>query len=180
MLTALDADVEQVRHPEQLERIDGLILPGGESSVIDKLARAFGLHAPLSRAIAAGLPALGTCAGMILLADRVVDGIAGQQTFGGLDMTVQRNAFGSQVDSFETDLQFPAVGPPPVHAAFIRAPVVVDHGPDVEVLSRLLDGRIVAVRRGRLIATAFHPEMTGESRIHRLFLDSVEHRRLAA
>ena len=180
MLTALDADVEQVRRAEQLESIDGLILPGGESSVIDKLARAFGLREPLARAIGAGLPVLGTCAGMILLADRIVDGIAGQRTFGGLDITVQRNAFGSQVDSFETDLPFPAVGAPPVHAVFIRAPVVVAHGPDVEILSRLADGRIVAVRQGSLIATAFHPEVTGESRIHRLFLDTVRQRRRAA
>ena len=180
MLAALDTDVELVRESEQLERIDGLILPGGESSVIDKLARAFGLHEPIARAITTGLPVLGTCAGMILLADRIVDGIAGQQTFGGLDMTVQRNAFGSQLDSFETDLQFPAVGAPPVHAVFIRAPVVVAHGPGVEVLSRLDDGRIVAVRHGRLIATAFHPEVSGESRIHRLFLDTVAQRAQAA
>lgn len=176
MLTALDADTEQIRRPEQLPRIDGLILPGGESSVIDKLSRAIGLRDPLTEAIAAGLPVLGTCAGMILLADRIIDGIAGQQTFGGMDITVRRNAFGSQVESFETDLEIPVIGAPPVHAAFIRAPVVVAHGPGVSVLGCLPDGRVVAVRQGALIATAFHPEVTGESRIHRLFLDTVRHR----
>lgn len=169
-----------MRHPDQLGRIDGLILPGGESSVIDKLSRTIGLREPIREAIAAGLPVLGTCAGMILLADRIVDGIVDQQTFGGMDVTVRRNAFGSQRDSFETDLEIPAVGAPPVHAVFIRAPVVVTHGPGIEVLGRLGDGRIVAVRQGALIATAFHPEVTGESRIHRLFLDTIGHRRVAA
>ncbi|WP_374316591.1 pyridoxal 5'-phosphate synthase glutaminase subunit PdxT, partial [Microbacterium sp.] len=153
--------------------VDGLVIPGGESSVIDKLSRAFGMREPVRDAIAAGMPMYGTCAGVILLADRITDGIEGQQTFGGLDVTVRRNAFGSQVDSFETDLDVPLLGEPPVHAVFIRAPLVEQTGPDVEAIAVLDDGRIVAVRQGSLLATAFHPEVSGEHRFHRLFLDSV-------
>ena len=173
VLTDLGADVELVRRPIELAAVDGLVLPGGESSVIDKLCRAFGLQQPIRDAIAAGMPVYGTCAGLILLADRLVDGIAGQETFGGLDATVRRNAFGSQVDSFETDLEVPALGGPPVHAAFIRAPVVEHVGPEVEVLARLEDGRIIAVEQGPLLATSFHPEMTGEHRFHERFLQTV-------
>ncbi|HET8926705.1 MAG TPA: pyridoxal 5'-phosphate synthase glutaminase subunit PdxT [Microbacterium sp.] len=173
VLTDLGADVELVRRPIELAAVDGLVLPGGESSVIDKLCRAFGLQQPIRDAIAAGMPVYGTCAGLILLADRLVDGIAGQETVGGLDATVRRNAFGSQVDSFETDLEVPALGGPPVHAAFIRAPVVERVGPEVEVLARLEDGRIVAVEQGPLLATSFHPEMTGEHRFHERFLQTV-------
>ncbi len=153
--------------------LEGLVLPGGESSVIDKLARAFGLHDPIRDAVREGLPVYGTCAGMILLADRIVDGIEGQQTFGGLDITVQRNAFGSQGESFETDLTVSAVGAPDMRAIFIRAPLVIETGPAVEVLARLDDGRVVAVRQGALVATAFHPEVSGDLRMHRLFLDTV-------
>lgn len=131
------------------------------------------MREPVRDAIAAGMPVYGTCAGLILLADRITDGIEGQQTFGGLDVTVQRNAFGSQVDSFETELHVPALGEPVVHAVFIRAPLVVEAGPDVEVLARLDDGRVVAVRQGSLLGTAFHPEVTGEHRFHELFLESV-------
>ena len=134
VLTDLGADVELVRRPIELAAVEGLVIPGGESSVIDKLARAFGMREPIRDAIAAGMPMYGTCAGLILLADRITDGIVGQQTFGGLDVTVQRNAFGSQVDSFETDLDVPALGDPPVHAVFIRAPLVLDTGGDVETL----------------------------------------------
>jgi 5'-phosphate synthase pdxT subunit len=176
VLTDLGADVELVRRPIELAAVDGLVLPGGESSVIDKLCRAFGLQQPIRDAIAAGMPVYGTCAGLILLADRLVDGIAGQETFGGLDATVRRNAFGSQADSFETDLEVPALGGPPVHAAFIRAPVVEHVGPEVEVLARLEDGRIIAVEQGPLLATSFHPEMTGETRFHEYFLDKVRSR----
>jgi 5'-phosphate synthase pdxT subunit len=173
VLADLGAEVSLVRRPVELAAVDGLVIPGGESSVIDKLSRAFGMREPVRDAIAAGMPMYGTCAGMILLADRITDGIKGQQTFGGLDVTVRRNAFGSQVDSFETDLDVPLLGEPPVHAVFIRAPLVEQTGPDVEAIAVLDDGRIVAVRQGSLLATAFHPEVSGEHRFHRLFLDSV-------
>jgi 5'-phosphate synthase pdxT subunit len=173
VLTALGAQVDLVRRPSELAAVEGLVIPGGESSVIDKLSRAFGMQQPIRDAIEAGMPMYGTCAGLILLADRVTDGIAGQQSFGGLDVTVQRNAFGSQLDSFETDLDVPALGPRPVHAVFIRAPLVQEAGPEVEAMARLEDGRIVAVRRGPLLGTSFHPEVTGEHRFHELFLDAV-------
>ncbi len=173
VLTGLGAEVSLVRRPVELAAVDGLVIPGGESSVIDKLSRAFGMREPVRDAIAAGMPMYGTCAGMILLADHIVDGIEGQQTFGGLDVTVRRNAFGSQVDSFETDLAVPVLGEPPVHAVFIRAPLVEQTGPEVERIAMLDDGRVVAVRQGPLLATAFHPEVTGEHRFHRLFLESV-------
>jgi 5'-phosphate synthase pdxT subunit len=177
VLTHLGADVTPVRRPAELSAVDGLVLPGGESSVIDKLSRAFGMREPVRDAIAGGLPVYGTCAGLILLADRITDGIEGQQTFGGLDVTVRRNAFGSQVDSFEVDLDVPALDGPPVHAVFIRAPLVERAGDHVERLATLEDGRIVAVRQGGLLGTSFHPEVTGETRFHRLFLDMVRDRR---
>ena len=173
VLTDLGALVTPVRRPAELAGIDGLVLPGGESSVIDKLSRAFGMQQPIRDAIAAGMPVYGTCAGLILLAARITDGIEGQQTFGGLDVTVRRNAFGSQVDSFETDLDVPVLGEPPVHAAFIRAPLVEAVGDDVETLAQLDDGGVVAVRGGNLLGTSFHPEMTGERRFHELVLDMV-------
>lgn len=173
VLTDLGADASTVRRPDELAEVDGLVLPGGESSVIDKLARAFGMQQPIRAAIAAGMPVYGTCAGLILLADRITDGIDGQQTFGGLDVVVRRNAFGSQLDSFETDLDVPALGEPPVHAVFIRAPLVEHVGAEVEPLARLADGGVVAVRQGALLGTSFHPEVTGEHRFHELFLDSV-------
>jgi 5'-phosphate synthase pdxT subunit len=173
VLDGLGAEVTLVRRPDELAAVDGLVLPGGESSVIDKLSRAFGMQQPLRAAIAAGMPVYGTCAGLILLADRITDGIEGQETLGGLDVVVRRNAFGSQVDSFETDLEVPAVGAPPVHAVFIRAPLVESAGQEVEALATLEDGRIVAVRQGSLLGTSFHPEVTGERRFHELFLDMV-------
>ncbi|MDO8382750.1 MAG: pyridoxal 5'-phosphate synthase glutaminase subunit PdxT [Microbacterium sp.] len=173
VLTDLGAEVQLVRRPVELSSVDGLVLPGGESSAIDKLSRAFGMQHPIRDAIAAGMPMYGTCAGLILLADRITDGIVGQETFGGLDVTVRRNAFGGQTESFETDLDVPALGDPPVHAVFIRAPLVEQHGPDVEALAALDDGRVVAVRQGVLIGTAFHPEVTGELRFHELFLNTV-------
>ncbi|WOF24539.1 pyridoxal 5'-phosphate synthase glutaminase subunit PdxT [Microbacterium betulae] len=173
LLTHLGADVVRVRRPEQLEGIDGLVLPGGESSVIDTLARAFGLRDPVVAAIADGMPVYGTCAGLILLADRLSDGIAGQRTFGGLDATVRRNAFGGQAESFETELDVPAVGSSAVRATFIRAPVVESVGPAATPLATLPDGRIVAVEQGPILGTAFHPEVSGEERFHRRFLDRV-------
>ncbi|GAB4095558.1 pyridoxal 5'-phosphate synthase glutaminase subunit PdxT [Brachybacterium horti] len=175
-LRGLGAEVVPVRRAEELESVQGLVLPGGESSVIDKLTRTFGLREPLVAAIRGGLPVYGTCAGMILLADRVEDAIAGQQTLGGLDVTARRNAFGRQNESFETTLPVPVLGPEPVAATFIRAPEVTAVGPAAEVLARLEDGRIVAVRQGALLATAFHPEVSGEDRFHRLLLDLARER----
>ncbi|HWT32355.1 MAG TPA: pyridoxal 5'-phosphate synthase glutaminase subunit PdxT [Microbacterium sp.] len=172
-LTGLGADVRLVRRPEDLAAVQGLVLPGGESSVIDKLSRIFGMQQPIREAIAAGMPMYGTCAGLILLADRITDGIDGQQTFGGLDVTVQRNAFGGQIESFETDLDIPELGEEPVHAVFIRAPVVQGVGDGARALAALSDGRVVAVQQGALLGTSFHPEMTGERRFHRHFLDLV-------
>jgi 5'-phosphate synthase pdxT subunit len=166
-----------VRRPAELEACDAVVLPGGESTTMIKLARTFGLLAPLRERIRGGMPALGTCAGMILLADRILDGAPGQETVGGLDVTVRRNAFGRQVDSFETDLEVAALDTP-LHAVFIRAPWVEEAGPDVEVLARVdhgpAAGRIVAAREGPLLATSFHPEVGGDSRIHRLFVDLVK------
>ncbi len=173
VLAELGADVVPVRRPEELAKVQGLVLPGGESSVIDKLARAFGMQEPIRSAIAEGMPVYGTCAGLILLADRLLNPIAGQQTFGGLDALVERNAFGSQAESFEAALAVPAVGEPAVRATFIRAPIVRETGPGVEVLARLQDGAVVAVRRGAILATAFHPELNGDTRFHRLFLETV-------
>jgi len=173
VLRALGATVELIRRPEELARVSGLVIPGGESSVIDKLARMFGLFDPLQAAVRAGLPVYGTCAGLIMLADTVLDGMAGQQSIGGLDIEVRRNAFGSQNDSFETDLQVPSLGGAPVHAAFIRAPVVERVGPLATSLATLSDGRCVAVEQGNLLGTSFHPEMTGELRFHEYFLRKV-------
>lgn len=174
VLASLGADVALVRTPAQLAEVDGLVLPGGESSVIDKLSRLFGLREPIIDRIAAGMPVYGTCAGLILLADRIIDGLASQLSFGGLDVDVRRNAFGSQVDSFEAELAVPALGEPPVHATFIRAPAVERVGDGVTVLASV-DGRVVAVEQGGLLGTAFHPEVEGELRFHRRFLDRVAH-----
>jgi 5'-phosphate synthase pdxT subunit len=173
MLKSLGADARAVRRPEELALVGGLVIPGGESSVIDKLSRIFGLAEPLKSAIRVGLPVYGTCAGLIMLADRVLDAIAGQQSLGGLDISVRRNAFGSQLDSFETNLDIPAVGVMPMHAVFIRAPVVEQIGAGVTPLATLADGRVVAVEQGNLLGTAFHPEMTGDTRFHQYFLDRV-------
>ncbi len=176
LLAGLAADVSLVRRPEELAEVDGLVIPGGESSVIDKLSRTFGMQQPIRDAIRDGLPVYGTCAGLILLADEVLDGIDGQQSFGGLDVSVRRNAFGRQTESFETELDVPVLGGPPVHATFIRAPIVERVGDDVEVLATLPDGGIVAVRQGGLLGTSFHPEVDGETRFHELFLDHVRQR----
>jgi 5'-phosphate synthase pdxT subunit len=173
VLNGLGATAVPVRRAGELSEIDGLVIPGGESSVMDKLARTFEVAEPLREAIRGGLPTYGTCAGLIMLADRIVDGISGQQTLGGLDITVRRNAFGTQTDSFETDLDVPALGDPPVHAVFIRAPVVDAVGDDVDVLAQVPDGRIVAVEQGHVMGTSFHPEVTGDTRFHRYFLDKI-------
>jgi pyridoxal 5'-phosphate synthase pdxT subunit len=166
-----------VRRPTELAEVDALVLPGGESTTIDKLTRAFELREPILDRIKQGMPAYGSCAGMILLADRIVDAVPGQQTFGGIDMTVRRNAFGRQVESFEEDLSFAGVAGEPVRAVFIRAPWVEEVAPQVEVLAKVeagpAEGRIVAVRQGNLLATSFHPEITGDTRVHRLFAEMV-------
>jgi 5'-phosphate synthase pdxT subunit len=180
ILRGLGVEARTVRRPEELLEVDGLVVPGGESTTMAKLARIFDLLEPLRQAAKDGLPMFGTCAGMILLADRIEDGVAGQETIGGLDVVVRRNAFGRQVDSFEGDVDVAALETP-FHAMFIRAPWVEQVGPDVEVLARVAPGeaageaagRIVAVRQGHLVATSFHPEVTGDPRIHELFVDVV-------
>lgn len=173
MLRGLGAEAIPVKRPEELARVDGLVIPGGESSVMDKLSRMFGMAEPLRAAIASGMPVYGTCAGLIMLADTVIDAIDGQQTLGGFDLVVRRNAFGSQLDSFETDLEVPVLGDPPVHAVFIRAPIVESVGEEASVLASLPDGRVVAVEQGNLLGTSFHPEMTGDTRFHEYFLTRV-------
>jgi pyridoxal 5'-phosphate synthase pdxT subunit len=179
-LARAGAQGRPVRRPEELADLDGIVLPGGESTTMDKLMRAFGVRDPLRSALHAGLPAYGSCAGMILLADRVLDGSADQETLGGIDMTVRRNAFGRQVASFEGEVHLDGIGDRPIHGVFIRAPWVEDVGEPVEVLARVEDGeaagRIVAVRQGSLLATSFHPEMTGDGRVHELFVRIVEDR----
>ncbi len=173
VLTGLGAEVVPVRPPAELDAVSGLVIPGGESSVMDKLARTFGLFEPLRARIAAGMPVYGTCAGLIMLADTVLDAIDGQRSLGGFDLDVRRNAFGGQMESFETDLDVQELGAPPVHAVFIRAPVVERVGDRASVLASLPDGRVVAVEQGPLLGTAFHPEMNGETRFHERFLDRV-------
>lgn len=171
MLREAGTGARPVRRPAELDAVQALIVPGGESTAMWKLADAFDLLEPLRMRIKEGMPAYGSCAGMIMLADRIVDGAAGQQTIGGIDMVVRRNAFGRQVDSFETNLDFAGA---PVHAVFIRAPWVESVGPGVDVLGRAEPGdRIVAVRQGPLLATSFHPELTGDTRVHRYFVDMV-------
>ncbi len=166
-----------VRRPEELLRVDGLVIPGGESTTLWRLSVAFDMLEPLRKLIASGLPAFGSCAGMIMLADRLTDGVAGQQTYGGIDMAVRRNAFGRQVDSFERDIALTWLGDheDPLRAVFIRAPWVEQVGAGVSILgTEQGTGRIVAVRQGPLLATAFHPELTTDRRIHQLFVDIVK------
>jgi 5'-phosphate synthase pdxT subunit len=171
ILTDLGVEAVRVRRPEELARVDGLVLPGGESTTIAKLAAAFDLLDPLRAAVKDGLPVYGSCAGMVLLADRILDGIEGQETIGGLDVVVRRNAFGRQVDSFEADLEHAFADPArPFHAVFIRAPWVESVGAGVTVLATA-SGHPVAVRQGSLLATSFHPELTHDDRVHRTFLD---------
>jgi len=161
-----------VRRASELERVDALVIPGGESTTIAKLARTFGIFDEISARIKNGMPTYGSCAGMILLANQVLDAIVGQETFGGLDVTVRRNAFGRQVDSFESDLTFDGITEIPVRAVFIRAPWVENVGIGVAVLAQV-QGHPVAVRQGSIFATSFHPELTGDNRIHKYFVDSV-------
>jgi len=184
-LESVGARSAPVRRPEEFDRLDGLVIPGGESTTLWRLSVAFDVLEPLRKLIDEGLPAFGSCAGMIMLADRLADGVEGQLTYGGIDMTVRRNAFGRQVDSFERDITLAGVngGPgaatgeteDPFRAVFIRAPWVEQIGPGVAILgTEQGTGRIVAVRQGQLLATAFHPELTPDRRIHQLFVDIVK------
>ncbi|GAA1348257.1 pyridoxal 5'-phosphate synthase glutaminase subunit PdxT [Falsarthrobacter nasiphocae] len=185
-LQDVGARTRRIRTPRDLEGIEGLVLPGGESTAMAKLCRVLGIMDPIRELIREGLPVYGSCAGLILLADRIKDpalDAAGcpQETFGGLDVTVVRNAFGRQRESFEVDLEFAGLEPDPVHAVFIRAPQVLEAGPGVEVLARVgglgrAAGRIVGVRSGNLLATSFHPEVTQERRIHELFMHMIAKR----
>jgi pyridoxal 5'-phosphate synthase pdxT subunit len=189
MLERAGARTTPVRRASELPGLDGIVLPGGESTAMYKLARSFGLFEPLREAIHDGLPVFGTCAGMILLSDRLENGVAGQETVGGLDIVVRRNAFGRQVDSFEADLELDVTFPDAFpgddygrgfHAVFIRAPWVEKVGQDVEVVARVASGeavgRIVAVRQASKLATSFHPEITGDHRMHALFVGMVRSR----
>ncbi|MDR7274095.1 pyridoxal 5'-phosphate synthase glutaminase subunit PdxT [Catenuloplanes atrovinosus] len=174
-LAECDALARPVRRPEELDTVDALVIPGGESTAISKLAVDFGLLDPIRKRIADGMPVYGSCAGMIMLAGTVLDGRPDQQSFGGIDMTVRRNAFGRQVDSFEAAVEIDGIDGDPFHAVFIRAPWVEEVGPDARVLGRVTSGaaagRIVAVRQGHVLATAFHPELTGDLRVHAAFVE---------
>ncbi|HEX6887163.1 MAG TPA: pyridoxal 5'-phosphate synthase glutaminase subunit PdxT [Candidatus Nanopelagicales bacterium] len=182
-LVAAGVTAVPVKDAAALGHVDGLVIPGGESTTISMLALRWGLMEPLRAAVRDGLPMYGSCAGMILLADTILDGRADQQPIGGIDMVVRRNAFGRQVDSFEADVPFPALGPDPIRAVFIRAPWVESVGAGVEVLATVRRAagagpeargdRIVAVRSGSLLATSFHPELTGDHRVHALFAELV-------
>lgn len=167
-LEAIGVETVIAKKPEHLSGISGLVIPGGESTVIDKLSRIFELREPIRELIASGLPVFGTCAGLIMLADKISDGIHDQQTFGGLDAVVRRNAFGSQVDSFEAEIDFDSLGT--VKAAFIRAPIVESVGSDVSVLAKFEDS-IIAVRQGNLLGISFHPEVVGETKVHDYFVE---------
>lgn len=173
------ADAISVRRPEELDKVDGLVIPGGESTTMSKLLEIFELYEPLRARLADGMPAYGSCAGMILLSHEILDTRADARHLDAIDMTVRRNAFGRQVDSFESDLDFAGIAGDPVRAVFIRAPWVERVGEQVEVLARVratggvADGRIVAVRQGSVVATSFHPEVTGDRRVHELFVDIV-------
>ncbi len=193
-LTAVGARTTELRSPDQLAALDGVVIPGGESTTIGRLLGLFDLIEPLRTALQGGLPAYGSCAGLVLLADEVIDGLPGQPLLGGLDVSVRRNAFGSQVDSFEAEVCFDGG---PLHAVFIRAPWVERVGPGVDVLCRLASygagappqgraqdaaapepaGRVVAVRQGAVLATSFHPELTGDTRVHGLFVEMVKEAR---
>jgi pyridoxal 5'-phosphate synthase pdxT subunit len=176
-LTGAGARAVPVRRPAELDEVAGLVIPGGESTTMWKLATIFELMEPLRKRLGTGMPAFGSCAGMIMLADRVEDGIEGQETFGGIDMVVRRNAFGRQVDSFESDITLTGLGGPEFRAVFIRAPWVEQTGDAVEIIgTETRTGRIVAVRQGPALATAFHPELTPDLRIHRLFVEMVRER----
>lgn len=169
VLAQVGVEPVEVRLPEHLEGLNGLIIPGGESTTIGQVAERWGLLEPIRQFARSGRPLWGTCAGMILMAKEVIDGVPGQPLLGLMDIAVRRNAFGRQVDSFEADLEIPALGAEPFHAVFIRAPTIERVGKGVEVLARLEDGRAVAVRQGSMLATAFHPELTRDERFHRYF-----------
>jgi 5'-phosphate synthase pdxT subunit len=177
-LTASGADARVVRRPGEVDEVDALVVPGGESTTMSRLAVEFDLLDPIRKRVADGMPVYGSCAGMIMLATEVLDGRPDQRGFEGIEMTVRRNAFGRQVDSFEAPVEIAGVPGPLFHAVFIRAPWVERVGPGVEVLGRVTGGaatgRIVAVRQGNLLATAFHPELTGDLRVHRYFVDLVQ------
>ena len=174
MLDEVGADGIAIRLPEQLANLDGIIIPGGESTTIGKLMVIYGLHEILQRKIQEGVPIWGTCAGLILLAKETDNALAGQPLLASMHIRVRRNAFGSQRESFETDLSVPALGEAPFHTFFIRGPAVESVGPEVEVLATLDDGTVVAVREGTLLGTAFHPEVSGDPRFHQYFLRIVE------
>ncbi|MEU5403501.1 pyridoxal 5'-phosphate synthase glutaminase subunit PdxT [Streptomyces sp. NPDC005963] len=171
-LVAAGAVARPVRRPEELAQVAGLVIPGGESTTISKLAHLFGMMEPLRERVRSGMPVYGTCAGLILLADKILDPRSGQETIGGIEMIVRRNAFGRQNESFEAAVEVAGVEGGPVEGVFIRAPWVESVGADVEVLAEY-DGHIVAVRQGRVLATSFHPELTGDHRMHGLFADMV-------
>ncbi|HET6532289.1 MAG TPA: pyridoxal 5'-phosphate synthase glutaminase subunit PdxT [Actinoplanes sp.] len=174
-LSSCGSGAAPVRRPAELDAVDALVIPGGESTVMSKLAVTFDLLEPIRKRIAGGMPVYGSCAGMIMLANSILDGRPDQETFGGMDVVVRRNAFGRQVDSFEGNVEISDIGL--FHAVFIRAPWVEEAGPSVQVMGRVADGpaagRIVAVRQGNLLATAFHPELTGDLRVHRYFVEMV-------
>lgn len=176
-LTESGATARPVRRPHELDAVDALVIPGGESTAMSKLAIEFGMLDPVRKRVADGMPVYGSCAGMIMLATTVLDGRPDQRGFDGIEMTVRRNAFGRQVDSFEGPVEIAGIDGGPFHAVFIRAPWVESVGADVEVLGRVTDGspdgRIVAVRQGPVLATSFHPELTGDLRLHRYFVDMV-------
>lgn len=171
-LNECGASAQAVKTYDEISSIDALVIPGGESTTISKLARSFNLFELISNRISNGMPTYGSCAGLILLANKVEDAIVGQESFGGLDVVARRNAFGRQVDSFEMDLAIKGISSPKFRAIFIRAPWIESVGTKVEVLAQV-DGRAVAVRDGHILATSFHPELTGDNRIHRYFLDVV-------
>ncbi|MFJ6720386.1 MULTISPECIES: pyridoxal 5'-phosphate synthase glutaminase subunit PdxT [unclassified Streptomyces] len=171
-LAAADAVARPVRRPEELTEVDALVIPGGESTTMSKLAVLFGMLEPLRERVRAGMPVYGTCAGMIMLADKLLDGREDQETLGGIDMIVRRNAFGRQNESFEAQVDFAGIEGGPVEGVFIRAPWVESVGAAAEVLATY-DGHTVAVRQGNVLATSFHPELTGDDRVHAYFVDMV-------
>ena len=176
-LSDCGVDALAVKTKQEIESISALVIPGGESTTISKLARSFDLFDVIKNRIRNGMPTYGSCAGMILLANKVEDAIDGQESFGGINMVVRRNAFGRQVDSFETDLKFKGITEPKVRAVFIRAPWVESVGSEVEVLAEITDSfgvnHPVAVRQANLLATSFHPELTGDNRVHRFFVENI-------
>jgi 5'-phosphate synthase pdxT subunit len=176
-LSDCGVDAITVKTKNEIESISALVIPGGESTTIAKLARSFDLFDLIKERIKSGMPTYGSCAGMILLSNRIEDAIVGQESFGGIDMVVRRNAFGRQVDSFETDLKFKGITEPEIRAVFIRAPWVESVGENVEILSEIADSNgdkhPVAVRQGHLLATSFHPELTGDNRVHRYFVENI-------